>query len=135
MTDHASWIVRERRRGVGRRFGLNGALVALLLLGTARAALAVCGDGIIDGVEACDDGVANGTPNDCCSATCQFQSATTVCRPIAGACDVGPEFCTGTSDTCPADVVKASGTVCRSSQGVCDIAEICDGTHRPVLPT
>ncbi|MBC8340132.1 MAG: hypothetical protein H8E63_00535, partial [Proteobacteria bacterium] len=37
-----------------------------------------CGDGVLDAGEQCDDG---GTAaGDCCSATCQFESATTSCR-------------------------------------------------------
>jgi hypothetical protein len=40
-----------------------------------------------------------------------------------------PETCDGTSVTCPADTVKASGTECRAAAaGGCDAAETCDGT-------
>ena len=34
-------------------------------------AASLCGDGVIDPGEQCDDGSANGTPGDDCSATCQ----------------------------------------------------------------
>ena len=82
----------------------------------------LCGNGIIEGTETCDDGnTANG---DCCSSTCQYESASTVCRASAGACDVA-ETCTGSSAPCPAD--SKSTAQCRASAGVCDIAESCDG--------
>ena len=38
----------------------------------------VCGDGVINGTETCDDG--NTASGDCCSATCQIEAAGTVCR-------------------------------------------------------
>ncbi|HIG69919.1 MAG TPA: hypothetical protein EYQ46_07840, partial [Myxococcales bacterium] len=54
----------------------------------------VCGDGVLDAGEQCDDG--GSAAGDCCSATCQFESATTSCRAAAGACDLA-ETCDGTS--------------------------------------
>src|SRR5262249_19196547 len=30
----------------------------------------VCGNGVVEGSEACDDGAANGTPASCCTSTC-----------------------------------------------------------------
>ncbi|MDP6977375.1 MAG: S8 family serine peptidase [Myxococcota bacterium] len=97
--------------------------------GHGRANLAAsmpstCGDGILDTGEACDDG--NTSPGDCCSATCQVESAGTVCRVAAGTCDTA-EVCDGISDACPADVFEPDTTVCRSAAGVCDAAETCDG--------
>src|SRR5439155_15402802 len=84
-----------------------------------------CGNGILDPGEECDDGnLRNG---DCCSSTCQFEAAGTVCRAAAGFCDVA-ETCSGSSATCPADGLKAAGTVCRSAVGACDVAETCTGT-------
>ena len=109
-----------------------------------------CGNGIVDAGEQCDGGP-------CCSASCTFLSATTVCRLAAGECDVA-ETCTGTSTTCPADASKAAGTpctddgnvctrdvcdgasticrhpagnagaICRGATSACDVAEVCDGT-------
>lgn len=81
-----------------------------------------CGNGLPDPGEQCDDG--NAANGDCCSATCQFESAATVCRPQLGGCDV-PEFCTGTSATCPPDL--KSTALCRAATGVCDVPESCDG--------
>ena len=59
-----------------------------------------CGNGIVEGGEACDDG--NLVSGDCCSSSCTIESAGTVCRPAINACDVA-ETCTGSSPTCPAD--------------------------------
>ena len=58
----------------------------------------------------------------------EFEMSTTVCRPADGgvACDA-PEFCTGTSTQCPADLPAASAVPCRASAGMCDVAEACDG--------
>jgi cysteine-rich repeat protein len=83
---------------------------------------AMCGNSTIEGGEQCDDGNTNA--GDCCSPTCTFESAATVCRAAGGACDV-EEKCTGNSARCPGDV-KSSG-VCRAAAGVCDVAEKCDG--------
>ena len=58
-----------------------------------------CGNGVLGTGEQCDDGVATGTPGDCCTAACQFQpggtacsSSTNLCAP-GGACD-GAGGCT-----------------------------------------
>jgi cysteine-rich repeat protein len=45
-----------------------------------------CGDSTVDAGEQCDDGNTNN--GDCCSSTCQFEAAGTVCRSTAGVCDV-----------------------------------------------
>ena len=82
----------------------------------------VCGDGVLDAGEQCDDG---GTAaGDCCSATCQFEPTTTTCRAAAGECDVA-ETCDGTSAICPSD--GKSTAVCRAAAGECDLAESCNG--------
>jgi cysteine-rich repeat protein len=95
------------------------------IAGLAGATLAgTCGDTILDPGEQCDDGNTN--PGDCCSATCQFESAATVCRAAADVCDLA-ETCTGSSATCPADGFEPVTTECRASTGVCDIAEMCTG--------
>ncbi|MCK6550973.1 hypothetical protein L6R52_34365, partial [Myxococcota bacterium] len=81
-----------------------------------------CGNGVITEGEACDDG--NAEPGDCCSETCELESAFTVCRASAGACDAA-ETCTGVAATCPEDAKSVA--VCRASAGDCDVAETCDG--------
>jgi len=52
----------------------------------AVAAEVGCGNGLLDAGEQCDDGAANGTPGDCCTATCtQVICATCdACQPSLG---------------------------------------------------
>jgi len=86
----------------------------------------ICGDGVLEGSEQCDDG--NTAAGDCCSATCTFEASTTVCRADVGVCDVA-ERCTGTSGTCPADAAEPEGTVCGAApSGPCDAQDSCAGT-------
>ncbi len=80
----------------------------------------VCGNGIVDGPEACDAGGANGMPGSCCSATCTIVTAGTECRAAAGPCDVA-ETCDGVTDTCPAD----SGLPDTDGDTVCDAIDNC----------
>src|SRR5947199_98064 len=103
--------------------------------GSADTAVAVfrvrrCGDGVLDPGEQCDDG--NVQDGDCCSSTCRFEPATTLCRPAAGGCDVA-EFCTGASGSCPADALQPATVECHPAAGVCDVAETCTGTS-PACP-
>ncbi len=83
-----------------------------------------CGNGYLTIDEECDDG--NTDPGDCCSPTCQYESAATECRASAGTCDIA-ETCTGTSADCPADAHQPASTECRAAAGACDIAEACTG--------
>jgi len=81
-----------------------------------------CGNSIIESGEQCDDGnTANG---DCCSSTCQYESAATVCRGLAGICDK-VELCDG-AGTCPANTYNSTD-ICRASIEYCDPAEACNG--------
>ncbi|MHC4275562.1 MAG: hypothetical protein ACYSUR_18115, partial [Planctomycetota bacterium] len=89
--------------------------VTLAIVGVA------CGDGVTEGAEQCDDG--NTDPGDCCSPSCQYESAATVCRAAAGACDAA-DFCDG-AGACTADGKLTSE--CRASTQACDVAEVCDG--------
>ncbi len=91
--------------------------------------IVVCGDGKVDpsAGEECDEGAANGSSTSCCTTTCTLVEAGTVCRPVAGICDV-QETCTGSSGSCPADAFVSSSTVCRASAGECDLADNCTGT-------
>ncbi len=78
-----------------------------------------CGNGIVETGETCD--------TTCCDSTCDnFASAGTVCRPVAGDCDV-EETCSGADDICPPDGFVAGGTECRAQAGLCDVAEDCTG--------
>jgi cysteine-rich repeat protein len=69
----------------------------------------ICGDGILQPTEQCDDG--NTAAGDCCSPTCTFVAVGTVCRASAGQCDAA-ETCTGSSGVCPADGFVTNGTTC-----------------------
>lgn len=84
----------------------------------------LCGNTVPNPGEECDDG--NNANGDCCAANCEIETAGTVCRALAGNCDV-VEICDGLSASCPADVVIGAGTECRASVGDCDIAEVCGG--------
>ena len=90
-------------------------------------AVAVCGDGLVEGTEQCDLGAKNGQVGVCCSAICRLKPTDAVCRRATGACDVA-ESRTGTSPYCPANGFKVAGAVCRPAAGVCDVAEACIGT-------
>lgn len=99
----------------------------------------ICGNGIVEANEQCDNGATNGAAGDCCSARCTFQTAAVVCRPSAGACDPA-ETCTGRSGQCPADALTPASTVCRAATGDCEDAARCTGTGpqcpaNPPLPT
>lgn len=70
-----------------------------------------CGNGQLDPGEVCDQGfLQNGVFGSCCSAVCQYQSPSVMCRnPF----DCNPaEFCTGASGACPPDVQDPDGTPC-----------------------
>ena len=60
---------------------------------TTSTTTSVCGDGRLDPGEQCDDGAANGLPDDCCTVTCAFQPAGTACTDDGNLC---------TSDMCDA---------------------------------
>src|SRR5438552_3456823 len=84
-----------------------------------------CGDGTLDPGEQCDDG--NNLNADCCSASCTIEPAGTVCRPVAGVCDVA-ECGPGSGPNCPADAKQPSGTACTDDGNQCT-ADTCDGTN------
>ena len=94
-------------------------------IATFKAA-SVCGDSVVDGTEACDLGGANGSTSSCCTATCTFRAGGLQCR-AGGVCDPA-ETCTGSSGTCPADVLSASGTACGSGTDTdCTNPDTCNG--------
>ena len=73
---------------------------------------AVCGDGIVEGAESCDDGDL--LPGDGCSATCTVETgydcmgAPSMCAPICGdGLVIAPETC-GDSGTMPGDGCSAT---------------------------
>lgn len=103
------------------------------LLASAAPAWASCGDGTLDGGEACDAGGANGTAGSCCSTLCSFEPASKVCRPAVSYCDVD-ETCSGLSDTCPADAIQPAGHQCGLTNS-CNVSDVCDGVTTVCPPS
>jgi uncharacterized delta-60 repeat protein len=80
-----------------------------------------CGSGVIDVGEACDDG--NTSPGDCCSATCQFDSAGTACGSASDTDCTNPDTCNA-SGTCLSNN-ESNGAPC-GDQGVdCRVNDTC----------
>jgi len=69
----------------------------------------VCGNGIREGSEQCDE------DHRCCTAECTIATEDTVCRASSGPCDPS-ENCPGDNMTCPPD---ARVTACADSDGCC----------------
>ncbi|NXY12184.1 ADA19 protein, partial [Pteruthius melanotis] len=55
---------------------------------------------------------------DCCH-NCKLKVAGTMCREAAGSCDL-PEFCTGASPYCPANVYLLDGSSCAHGEAYCN---------------
>ncbi|HXC51833.1 MAG TPA: ELWxxDGT repeat protein [Candidatus Limnocylindrales bacterium] len=83
-----------------------------------------CGNGILESGEQCDEGTANGEEASCCGCDCTAFDSATLCRASSHAssptCDP-PEYCTGTTGGCPADVYEDDGDF----DGVCDSTDPC----------
>ncbi len=125
-------LVAPLRRGA-RPLRSAAVLLAVLLalVASASTASAVCGDMILDPGEDCEAPFGA-----CCNATtCQFEGAATVCRAGSGdSCDPD-ELCTGSSDTCPSDVLSSVGTECYAGSGdSCDPAKQCTGNPGESCP-
>ena len=99
----------------------------------------VCGDGIVGGDEECDCGTAQecaAEGNACCDHVtcklyahvqcaggpccerCMFKKSGSVCRETVNECDI-PEFCTGSSGSCPKDVFVYNGYPCANNTAYC----------------
>jgi len=85
-----------------------------------------CGDGVVEGGEACDIGPSTGSSGTCCTAACTLQPAGSQCRPAAGPCDVA-DSCDGVQPVCPMDALRPAGFPCRPAAGICDVEETCTG--------
>jgi hypothetical protein len=121
-------------------FGVGGDTHGVVVLDDATNGVA-CTSGDTCASGTCEDGVCcdrpcGGATPDCqaCSRAagaprdgfCALAAATTVCRPLAGACDIA-EVCDGVSKTCPADRFIKINTVCQAAAS-CASASVCTGT-------
>jgi len=70
--------------GLSRELRLALAAVVLCLPTVVRANPPLCGNGIVDAGEQCDEGTNNGKPASCCKTNCMFINAGVVCRSVAG---------------------------------------------------
>ncbi|VFV29483.1 Hypothetical predicted protein [Lynx pardinus] len=95
-----------------------------------------CGNGYVEQGEECDCGGPEECTNVCCNATtctlkpdavcahglccedCRLKPAGTACRDSSNSCDL-PEFCTGASPQCPANVYLHDGHPCQGVDGYC----------------
>ncbi len=99
--DSVRAIVLDANQRIVTAGGTGGEMVV------ARSGTRVCGNGLIETSESCDDG--NPSTGDC------LEAAGAICRAaVAGGCDVA-ETCTGADATCPTDAALADGTPCGGS--------------------
>lgn len=98
----------------------------------------ICGNGFVEPGEQCDCGLKENCNNPCCDATtcmlrgnascatgaccdlatCKPKTAGTECRSADHECDL-PEYCTGQSEYCPANVFKMDGENCSNDKAFC----------------
>lgn len=110
--------------GGGRSSQTNSTCLADPEDALTTISLQMCGNGIVEKGEDCDPGsgvesdccdsktckfkgnaVCDPLSSACCTETCNFAPSTKVCRPSRDAkCDTA-ETCTGTSASCPPDVI------------------------------
>ena len=110
--------------------------------GVACASGATCATGVCEDGVCCDRPCGGSTP-DCesCSVAagaardgvCGVSAAATICRPVAGACDLA-EACDGVATTCPADRFVKVGTTC-ALDTECASGATCNGTSAACATT
>ncbi|CAO3644307.1 unnamed protein product [Cunninghamella blakesleeana] len=98
-------------------------------------ALNMCGNGVVEEGEECDPGDKSSSccdastckfinnavcddANDACCNQCQFQPSTYQCRPATSNCDI-PEYCSGSSGSCPKNTYRTDGESCGTNGLVC----------------
>ncbi|KAI6661768.1 Disintegrin and metalloproteinase domain-containing protein 33 [Oopsacas minuta] len=95
----------------------------------------VCGNRFVEPGEECDCGssiecptvdpccqpglclLKNGaqcTAGECCDAGCQLSPSDRLCREKRNECDI-PEYCTGSTGSCPPDLYHTDGTLCTTA--------------------
>jgi hypothetical protein len=84
--------------------GYPGKIVKILLPGSTGNG--VCGDGVVQAGEDCDDGPGNGQPGDCCSSDCKFAPQGTRCADDGDPCT--SDACNGTG-TCTHPIPLSDG--------------------------
>jgi cysteine-rich repeat protein len=107
-------------RGIGCRYTLVFAVVLGLVVSTNVCA-SICGDAVVDPGEQCDDG--NVTDGDCCSSTCQLESAGSQCPGDGDACT--SDHCDG-AGVCQHVVIGSGGDP--DGDGVCASNDNCPAT-------
>ena len=98
----------------------------------------ICGNGFVEPGEECDCGLREHCDNPCCNPvtcamfenatcatgeccdfkTCRPKSPGSICRLAEHECDL-PEYCTGESEFCPADIFKVDGVPCKVGKAYC----------------
>ncbi len=121
-TQDASGLCTDNGAGRGPcGIAIDNVKLNVVPLVAATCIPSICGDGILQPTEECDDG--NTVAGDCCSPTCTLVAAGTVCRATAGQCDVA-EVCTGSSGVCPANGFVTDGTACNDGNA-CSQMDTC----------
>lgn len=101
---------------------LAGADVGILQSWGLFVCSGLCGNGVIDDGETCDDG--NHANGDCCSSICNYDAPGAACTSDGNACSV--DTCDG-AGVCQ-HVAGNGGGTCRAAASSCDLAETCDGS-------
>ncbi|HYC00491.1 MAG TPA: VWA domain-containing protein [Candidatus Limnocylindrales bacterium] len=95
----------------------------------AETVVAVCGDGVAEDEEDCDD--ANTANGDCCSSTCEFETVGSSCTSDGNACTTDVCNATGTclhnTITCAADGDPCTADTCDTAAG-CNYPDAANGT-------
>jgi len=87
----------------------------------------ICGDGIVELAEECDQGAENGEASSCCNRDCTLRTSGSVCRAARDICDVA-EMCDGRAGACPPDAFASSDTPCTPAlEDPCTIKDHCEG--------